>query len=66
MEFSRYPEVSIITVNYNGIKYLDSLFRSIRGLSYPAEKINTILVDNSSNDGSVEFVNRQFSMGEYP
>ena len=60
MEVSSYPEVSIITVNYNGIKYLNNLFRSIKGLRYPAEKINTIFVDNSSDDGSVEFIKNNF------
>ncbi len=49
MEF---PFCSIIVVNYNGKKYLDACLRSFEESHYPAERIEILLVDNGSNDGS--------------
>jgi GT2 family glycosyltransferase len=50
------PFVSIITVNFNGIFFLKTLFDSIAGLDYPREKLQVIMVDNGSTDGSVSYV----------
>ena len=58
------PLISIVTVNYNGIKFLSGLFNSILNLSYPSEKIQIIMVDNGSSDGSVDFVKNEFPMVE--
>lgn len=58
------PLISIVTVNYNGRKFLSGLFNSILNLSYPSEKIQTIMVDNGSSDGSVGFVKNEFPMVE--
>jgi GT2 family glycosyltransferase len=54
------PLISIITVNFNGIRFLNNLFSSIINLNYPPEKIQIIMVDNNSRDGSVEFVKNKF------
>jgi GT2 family glycosyltransferase len=48
--------VSIITVNLNGRDYLGALLNSIKELDYPKDKIELIVVDNGSSDGSVEFL----------
>lgn len=55
-----YPSISIITVNYNGLRFLKNLFNSISNLNYPEDKIQVIMVDNGSTDGSVEFVRSNF------
>ncbi len=55
-----YPFISIITVNYNGLRFLKNLFNSILNLNYPGDKIQVIMVDNNSTDGSVEFVRSNF------
>ncbi len=49
MEF---PLCSIIVVNFNGKKYLDACLQSFEQLDYPAEKVEILLVDNGSEDGS--------------
>ncbi len=54
------PEITIITVNHNGKRFLNNLFKSIQKLDYPSEKIQTILVDNCSTDGSSELVREDF------
>ncbi|MCX5714297.1 MAG: glycosyltransferase [Candidatus Omnitrophica bacterium] len=55
-----YPKVSIITVNFNGRKYLRSFFLSLSNLNYTKSKIEVIFVDNASTDGSVEYVRKRF------
>ena len=54
------PLISIITVNFNGKLFLSNLFNSILDLDYPAEKIQIIMVDNNSTDGSARFVKKEF------
>jgi len=58
------PLISIITVNFNGKIYLKNLFDSILRIDYPSEKIQIIMVDNDSTDGSVEFVREKFPQVE--
>ncbi|MGM0365703.1 MAG: glycosyltransferase [Actinomycetota bacterium] len=56
-----YPRVSVCIANLNGKDYLKNCIASIRELDYPGEKIEVIVVDNGSTDGSVEFLNTEFS-----
>jgi GT2 family glycosyltransferase len=55
-----FPSVSIITVNFNGARFLPGLFTSISNLDYPAEKIEVIMVDNNSSDKSCDIVAQMF------
>lgn len=50
--------VSIIIVNWNGKKWLKKCLKSLENQTY--KNIEIIVVDNASNDGSVEFVKRYF------
>ena len=52
------PRVSVLVLNYNGIKYLDDCFKSLEKLSYPNYEV--VLIDNASNDGSVAYVQNNF------
>ncbi len=54
------PKVSIVVVNFNGKKYLKKCFDSIFKLSYPKNLLEVIMVDNVSEDNSVEFVRKNF------
>ncbi len=54
------PLISIITVNFNGRIFLKNLFDSILRVDYPSGKIQLIMVDNASTDGSIEFVRKEF------
>jgi len=60
LEEHNFPAVTVVTVNFNGKRFLNNLFKSIEGLSYPKDKINTVMVDNGSSDGSSDFVHRSF------
>ncbi|HBI50454.1 MAG TPA: hypothetical protein DDY21_01220 [Candidatus Moranbacteria bacterium] len=50
--------VDVITLNYNGKKYLDPLFDSLKKQTY--EKIRVTMVDNGSKDGSADYVAEKF------
>jgi len=58
MELENKPIVSIIIVNYNGRSYLQKCLESIMKNTY--KKYEIILVDNNSNDDSIEFVKETF------
>ncbi len=53
-------KVSIIIVNYNGKHHLSECFNSIAKLNYPQDKIEVIVVDNGSTDGSIELIKQKF------
>lgn len=52
------PEISVIVVNWNGKSLLKDCFSALRRQTFRA--FETILVDNGSQDGSVEYVREQF------
>ena len=54
------PLVSIITVNYNGKEFLKDCFDSLYNLDYPANTLEIIMVDNSSSDGSLDYIKSHF------
>src|SRR3712207_6126046 len=53
------PRVTVVVPNWNGERFLSTCFGSLRLQSYT--DFETVLVDNGSTDGSVAFVNRNFS-----
>lgn len=55
------PMVSVIVLNYNGKRFLQDCFHSLVGtLNYPKERLQLIMVDNGSSDGSVEYMEANF------
>jgi len=58
LPFKNKPLISIIIVNYNGMPYLKNCLASLQRSNYPNSEI--ILVDNASNDKSVEFVKENY------
>jgi GT2 family glycosyltransferase len=52
------PFVSIIIVNWNGKKFLDSCLGSLSTIAY--KNVEIIFVDNASSDRSVEFVKANY------
>lgn len=51
------PGISIITVNYNTLPYLQALVRGVR--AYTTTPVRIVVVDNCSTDGSVEWARAQ-------
>lgn len=54
------PFVSIIIVNYNGKHFLDDCLTSLQTQTYPQARTEVILVDNGSNDGSIEHLRYEY------
>jgi GT2 family glycosyltransferase len=54
-----WPRVSVVIVNFNGKAYLERCFASLCALDYPQDRLDLILIDNASTDGSVEYVRDQ-------
>jgi GT2 family glycosyltransferase len=52
------PLISVIVVNYNGKKFLSDCFSSLFHQAYSPFEV--IMVDNASDDGSVEYVQKNF------
>ncbi len=53
-----HPLISIITVNYNGQRFIKGLLDSLYKQDYP--NIEVLFVDNDSKDDSIEFVKQHF------
>lgn len=53
------PLVSVIIVNWNGLRFLKDCFDSLAKTTY--KNIEIVFVDNASTDSSVEYVQRNFS-----
>jgi GT2 family glycosyltransferase len=51
-----WPTVSVVVINYNGREYLERCIASLVALDYPADRLQIVLIDNASSDGSVEAV----------
>jgi GT2 family glycosyltransferase len=54
------PHVSIIVLNYDGLQHLGPCLDSLRDLRYPKDRLEVILADNASRDGSVAFVRDRY------
>jgi GT2 family glycosyltransferase len=57
---SEWPTVSVVVLNYNGVRHLPTCFESLLTLDYPSDRLELICVDNGSSDGSVELMQDQF------
>ncbi len=56
------PELSIIIVNFNSKKFLKNCLESILSSQLNDLKLETIVVDNASKDGSSQFVKKNFPL----
>jgi len=48
------PRASVVILNLNGKHHLKGCFESLAALDYPKDRLEVVLVDNGSDDGSVE------------
>jgi len=55
-----FPLVSIVIVNYNGLEHLEDCLGTVTKTEYPNYEI--LFVDNSSSDGSAQYVERNFNV----
>jgi GT2 family glycosyltransferase len=57
---SKFPTVLVIIVTWNKKSYVVDLLRSLQKLSYPVQQLDLLVVDNASNDGTVEVLKKDF------
>lgn len=55
------PPVSVVVLNYNTCEHLEACFKSLRQLLYPRDRLEVILVDNASTDGSAAYIRANFA-----
>lgn len=55
---SRLPQVAVMILNYNGLKWLPRCLSSLLNTKYP--NCETYLIDNGSSDGSAEYVRQKY------
>lgn len=53
-----YSKIFVIIVTYKGHQWYERCFTSLRESEYP---VQTLVVDNASNDGTVEYIRENFS-----
>ncbi|MEO0650928.1 MAG: glycosyltransferase family 2 protein, partial [Planctomycetota bacterium] len=54
------PRVAIVILNFNGLHHLQGCFDSLRALNYPEDRVEVVMIDNGSSDGSVEALREQW------
>jgi GT2 family glycosyltransferase len=54
------PTVLVIIVTWNKKAYVVDLLQSLQRLSYPVERLDVVVVDNASSDGTAEVLKRDF------
>ena len=54
------PLVSAVIVNYNKRELTSKLLDSLKKTAFPKDKLEVIVVDNASSDGSVEFLRKKY------
>jgi GT2 family glycosyltransferase len=52
----RAPTVSVLVLNFNGRGHLEECLPSLERQSYPRDRLEIVVVDNGSTDGSVEWL----------
>jgi len=57
---SESPAVLVIIVTWNKKSYVVDLLLSLQQLSYPVRQLDILVVDNASNDGTVDVLKNDF------
>lgn len=53
---NQYPFVSVIVPVKNGEKTIDKLLAALQKQDYPKDKMQAIIVDNGSQDNTIEII----------
>lgn len=54
------PFVSVVLLNWNGLRHLKVVIESLQHQSYPADRFEILFADNGSSDDSVDFVRTHY------
>ena len=53
------PRASVVIVTWNGMEHLGPCLSSLAASDYPADRLEVVVVDNGSTDGTVEWIARE-------
>jgi cellulose synthase/poly-beta-1,6-N-acetylglucosamine synthase-like glycosyltransferase len=53
-----FPQVSVVVCTYNEARVIERRLSNLLELDYPLDKLEILVVDSASKDGTVSFVNR--------
>ena len=56
-------KVSVIILNWNGLKYLNKCIKSVKDQTYP--NVEIVLIDNNSSDSSFEIATSTFNIDKF-
>lgn len=56
-----WPSVSVVILTYNGSRFIGNLLDSLADQSYPADKIEILIIDNASTDDTCAIVKQKGS-----
>jgi len=59
-EFTSFPFVTIVIINWNGKDYVLNCLDSVEKLNYPKERYRVLIIDNCSTDHSQELIKEAF------
>lgn len=59
------PLVTVVIASYNHLSFIDQAVSSVRKQTYPAERIELIIMDDCSSDGSQEWIRSNASKYNY-
>ncbi len=54
------PSVSVVVLNYNGKEHLAPCLESLQAIEYARDRLELVVLDNASTDGSCELVRSEF------
>jgi len=54
------PLVSIVVLNWNGLRFIDDFMKGVQAQTYPENKIELLFTDNGSVDGSVAYFKKKY------
>jgi GT2 family glycosyltransferase len=54
------PFVRVVVLNWNSLWYTSRCLRSLEATDYPADRLQVVLADNGSDDGSLEVLRARF------
>lgn len=54
------PRVTVVILNLNGRHHLAGCFDSLKAMRYPEDKLDVLMIDNASDDGSVDEARRRW------
>jgi GT2 family glycosyltransferase/glycosyltransferase involved in cell wall biosynthesis len=58
-ESQKLPSASVVIVTWNGKEHLGPCLSSLTASHYPADRLEIVVVDNGSTDGTVEWITRE-------